>query len=518
MKKILLWDMRQRERAPYRLEIDDAVASACVRAGVAVPVDPADLPALRAGIPLSAGEPVVITLPSGAHGRMRQVAVPYAVAAVAVSAGVAVFPTRSRKTELFAAPTVVVPNGAVWTAASGGSVNNAGAYSKPAPSGRTQGLVFTKNPVSGTFSGFRSLIVPPDFRLSDHTLIGLDGLPGMSSGSASIRFSPDNFASKRVEYSWPMPAQLYPADWNRVTARVLADTSGVDPNGGWTVTGGMQMNEVINAVQISINTAANDAASFAVDQVLAWKSAPARGFIIFGFDRFTHESIVDIALPIAQKYGITMYAAGDTDLLKSRGPGYQRVKRLHDAGWPIPHQGPDHKNYVTVPPSVGAALLAVDYPASRQELLDAGLWRGADCFCYPFSANNPQTDAVLLAAGCKLATTGIPWNSHPSEFNGIGHKLIGMARINIGGMTWTQIRNLMLRAAAYRIGLDMFNHGVELGGDGESAHPDPSNLFVWSTVLEKSVAFAKQLEAEGSIDIHDYATLLTSRGVLPVTA
>ena len=408
-------------------------------------------------------------------------------------------------TPLFIQPKIVIANGATWTAASGGSVNNAGAFSKQHPSGRTQGLVFTKNPTSGTFAGFRSVAVPADFRLSDYAFIGLDGLPNLLSGSVSIRFSSDNFATKRVEYSWPMPGQLYGADWNRVTARVLADTSGIDPNGAWTVVGGMLMTETINAVQISINTAANDAANIGVDQVLAWTGQPAKGVIMLGFDRYTDSSLVNIALPMAQAYGITMYAAGDTDLVAGMGVAWGRVRQLHDAGWPIISQGPDHKDYV----AAGAGQLTTDYAASRQVLINVGLGNALDFFAYPFSANNAATDAALVAAGCKIATTGISWNSHPGEYHKIGYKLVGLARINIGGLTWTQIKALLDRAALYGIVLDLFCHGVASGGDGQSAHADP--LLVYESVLLKAVQQSVTYRNAGLIDIHNPVTLYLAR-------
>lgn len=92
MKKILLWDMRQPRSNPVRLEIDDAIASACVRAGVATAADPAEAGALGAGAAIDPANPTEIVIWSGVAQRVRRVVVPSAVAALALAAGVAVLP------------------------------------------------------------------------------------------------------------------------------------------------------------------------------------------------------------------------------------------------------------------------------------------------------------------------------------------------------------------------------------------------------------------------------------------
>ena len=409
------------------------------------------------------------------------------------------------------APTVVIANGATWTAASGVSVNNAATFSKAHPSGRTTGNLITKNPTSGTFGGERSTAVPGSFKLSDYALIGMDILPTILAGSVTIRFSSDAFATKRVEYSWPFPAQTYSGEWNRLTARVLADTSGIDPNGAWTVTGGMTMDEVVNGVQISINTTANDACTVYVDRVMAFAGTPARGAVMFGFDRYEDVSLPTIALPIAQKYGITCYAAGDTDKVVGKGAAWVRVKQLPDAGWPILSQGPDHKDYVVA----GAAQLAIDVAASRDVFRNVGLDNALDDFAYPLSSNNAATDAALIAAGFKMASTGIAWNGHPNEYN-LGYKLIGQGRVNIGGRTLTQIKRLIDRAAVYGVIVDLFCHGLVAGGDGTT--PPADTLTWYANDWDAAIAYAAGYRASGRIDITNPVALFAARGSLPVVA
>lgn len=127
MKKILLWDPRQPSADPVRLEIDDTVASACVRAGVAAAADPADAGALAAGGSLSGESPTEIILWSTVLKIARRVVVPLAVATIAVQVGAAVIPggfplpagAADQDRYMFWASGAKVPSGALVTAASG---------------------------------------------------------------------------------------------------------------------------------------------------------------------------------------------------------------------------------------------------------------------------------------------------------------------------------------------------------------------------------------------------------------
>lgn len=88
MKTILLWDLRFPMRAPTRLTLDDALASACVRAGVAAAADPAEQGALSAGAALDPGAPVEVVVQHGPPQRLARVIVPASVAAVGVGLGI----------------------------------------------------------------------------------------------------------------------------------------------------------------------------------------------------------------------------------------------------------------------------------------------------------------------------------------------------------------------------------------------------------------------------------------------
>lgn len=89
MKAILLWDARDGAR-PIRLTVDDAIASAAVRAGIATAADPAQAGALAAGDPVSPADPIEVVLQHGtAAQRTRRVFLPIAVALVAAGLGLA---------------------------------------------------------------------------------------------------------------------------------------------------------------------------------------------------------------------------------------------------------------------------------------------------------------------------------------------------------------------------------------------------------------------------------------------
>lgn len=398
-----------------------------------------------------------------------------------------------------------------WSNASSTTVQSAVAYTKPHPSGRTTGTILTKNPNSATFNGAKNTGVPGGFKLSDYLLVGVDVLPNFVAGSIVLSFSSDNFATKRVEFSFPYPSQFYNGDWNRLTVRTGADGT-IDPNGGtWSAFGGMLMTETINEVRVSASTTANDACSINVDKVFAFSATPVRGVVMFGFDRYEDTSLPAIALPLAQKYGVTCYAAGDSGKVADRGVNWASVKQLHDAGWPILSQGPDHKNYVTA----GAVQLATDVAISRATFQSVGLTNALDYFAYPLSANNAATDAALLAAGFKMASTGIAWNGHPNEYN-MGFKLIGQGRQNIGGMTLTQVKRLIDRAAIYGVIVDLFCHGLTAGGDGTTPPADP--LLWYANDWDALIAYAMGYRAAGRIDITNPVALFNTRGSLPVAA
>jgi len=88
MKTILLWDPRFPDAKPRRLTLDDTLASACVRAGVAAAADPAEAGALAAGGALSPADLTPVVLQHGrTAGLVARVLLPAAVAAIGVGLG-----------------------------------------------------------------------------------------------------------------------------------------------------------------------------------------------------------------------------------------------------------------------------------------------------------------------------------------------------------------------------------------------------------------------------------------------
>lgn len=88
MKTILLWDRRFADRPPQRLTVDDAIASAAVRAGVAAAADPADAALLATGAALDPGLATDVVLQTGVEGRtITRLLLPYSVVAASASSG-----------------------------------------------------------------------------------------------------------------------------------------------------------------------------------------------------------------------------------------------------------------------------------------------------------------------------------------------------------------------------------------------------------------------------------------------
>ncbi len=88
MKTILLWDPRFPDRRPVRLTVEDTVASAAVRAGVAAAANPAEAGALSIGGMLDPGNLTEVVLQHGTGSATRRVFIPYSVAQVGAAAGV----------------------------------------------------------------------------------------------------------------------------------------------------------------------------------------------------------------------------------------------------------------------------------------------------------------------------------------------------------------------------------------------------------------------------------------------
>ena len=88
MKTILLWDPRFPDRRPSRLTVEDAVASAAVRAGVAAAANPAEAGALSAGGALDPTMLTEVVLQHGPGTATRRVFLPYSVVMVGAAAGV----------------------------------------------------------------------------------------------------------------------------------------------------------------------------------------------------------------------------------------------------------------------------------------------------------------------------------------------------------------------------------------------------------------------------------------------
>lgn len=88
MKTILLWDARFPDRRPVRLTVEDSVASAAVRAGVAAAADPAEAGVLSAGGALDPSMLTEVVIQDGSRGGTRRVFLPYSVVIIGAAAGV----------------------------------------------------------------------------------------------------------------------------------------------------------------------------------------------------------------------------------------------------------------------------------------------------------------------------------------------------------------------------------------------------------------------------------------------
>lgn len=126
--KILLWDPRFPIVSPDLLELPLEVASACVRAGVAAPVDPSQSAMLSSGGALDPGNLTEMVVWSGPPQTKKRVVMPAAVASIAAGAGVAAsvgVPVAPAQQPAQAFTLAMLPEGAVldFDAATGITLN-----------------------------------------------------------------------------------------------------------------------------------------------------------------------------------------------------------------------------------------------------------------------------------------------------------------------------------------------------------------------------------------------------------
>ena len=87
MKTILVWDPRFPDSAPARLSVEDTVASAAVRSGIAAAADPAQQGALMVGGPIDGSMLTEVVIQNGTRGTAR-VFLPFSVVMIGAAAGV----------------------------------------------------------------------------------------------------------------------------------------------------------------------------------------------------------------------------------------------------------------------------------------------------------------------------------------------------------------------------------------------------------------------------------------------
>lgn len=413
-----------------------------------------------------------------------------------------------RRITLGPAPAVLTPTVLVYRGfsnTSGNTVTNSATYRTAHSSGRTTGLRLQKPTAS--FSAARTTTIETPFKLSDFAVIGIDLDPTVTTGSLNIRFSSDNFATKRREYTWTFPNYLVDGTWQRLTVR--PDDDGTTSEGGqaWTVVGGMTADEPVNAVQISLSTAAGVVMEAYVDRVFGFTAVPTKGAVLLGFSSFGETSVVNLAMPILAQYGITSYWAGDGDQAELPNAG-ALLQTWYENGHDVIQQGRNHVNYVTQPD-----LLAADYAQTRDYFQTRGWVRAIDHFIMPFSTSDANTEAILKGLGVRMAKGGSKASIKPNEWN-LNYKLIGHGGQNIGGMLRADMLKLIDQAARNGTVVNIFAHGLVTGGDGTSYPADTNFIYVNDLIAVcERIAYWRDL---GLLDAPSPSQLFNQRGALPV--
>lgn len=378
-----------------------------------------------------------------------------------------------------------------WAVASGVTLSVA-SFPTKSPSGRTSGLKVAK-PTTGTFGGVRFTGVPANWVPDVNKPIALWLWWGADQGSVSLRLTSDAFATKRVEFSWAYMGQLHKG-WNLLVVRPNGDGT-IEPNNAtWVVTGGQAWTEVINGIQISINTNTGNAADIYLDGVYEYDGPVAQGCVCFGFDKYGEASIPTLALPLLSARGIKAYWAGDGNLIDGPTTARGYLQTVYDAGWDAISQGMNHPDYA----AAGAAQLSADYDQALAIFQAQGFFRGSKLFSYPLSSNNEATDAVLLSKGVYMARSGWAWSVRPNDFNA-GPKLIGHGAFNLGGKTLAQAKAMIDRARVYGSTEFLFCHGLAAGGTGGA--PPADTLYWYADDYAALLDYAVASRTAGTLDI-----------------
>ncbi len=421
----------------------------------------------------------------------------------AVRAGVALRRVTPAPIAPALTPTVLAYQG--FSNVSGNTVTNGATFRTAHASGRTTGLRIQKPTAS--FSGARTTTIETvGFKLSDFAVVGFDIDGIVSSGSITLRFSSDNFVAKRREFTWVYP-NYYINGWQRLTVRPDDDGTTAEGGGVWTVIGGQAIDEPINAVQITMSTAANVSMEAYVDRVFGFAAVPTRGAVLLGFSSFGEASIVDSAMPILAQYGITSYWAGDGDVAELPNAG-ALLQTWYDAGHDIIQSGRNHVDYVANP-----TLLAPDYNQTRAYFISRGWLRAIDHFVMPFSTSDANTEGILKGLGVRMAKGIGKASLKPNEIN-LNFKLIGHGGQNIGGMLRANALRLIDQAAMNGTVVNIFAHGVVPGGDGTSFPADTN--FIYANDLIAICARMAYWRALGKLDTPSPSQLFNQRGALPV--
>jgi hypothetical protein len=328
-------------------------------------------------------------------------------------------------------------------------------FPQPSESGAAQGVSISMIDTDNFCWARCTAGILAGFKLSDAYLIELKFQTDAVQGGVNINFSPDsaNHATKNLQFGWSMPGQVAQG-MNDVTVRPAGDGS-LEPGGAvWVNTGAVNLTDLVQSIGVQLVSNGSGTRKIIMDGIWKHTAPPTKGAVIFGTDGFGVAANLKFQ-QIMMEYGLNTYLAGDVDLAETYPDIIRQIQIYYANGGDVMFQGVGHVDY-TQP---GNLANLPTHVARGQAMADKiGLIRSRNLFAYPQSANNPSTDAVLLAAGIQKARTGYAWAIHPGA-DRAGPKLIGHGATNIGALTANQIVNIVNRAIAYGTTEEMYFHG-----------------------------------------------------------
>lgn len=290
----------------------------------------------------------------------------------------------------------------------------------------------------------------------------------------------------------------------------------------------------INAVRIMFNGAGITGKSFYLDSM--WTGFDTQAQFVLGYDT-THQSVLDIALPIFNQYGWKGYVTingGYWDGVSSRILSNYNVSSnattFAAAKWDTINHGLRHLPGVAASPNMAqltdAAEIAYEVMATYGIMKSLGLERGAEFYAAPQNSTSRLAEKVIRECGFKIQRAfrgnntfvtpwGVPNLSHigsisigatgENAYNRTYENVSSSVQFGSGGIGNLQkMKNIVDIAVAYGSTVFCYTHGLETAGDDGTGNSLPAvTTNCIASLQTKFLEYVKEKENAGLVRVPD---------------